>query len=323
MKISVIIPTRNRHAKLARTLECLMDQDLAATDYEIIIVDDGSEPPVRLPPRTTAPAVKLIRLNGVERSAARNAGAEAATGQILLFLDDDLRIGRNFITAHLDAHSRWPEVLAVGNTRLPQDALKTPFGRFRQKLERNGMPEDEGPVPMRNFCTAANMSISKGLFRELGGFDASMTGAEDQDLALRHTARGRTIIFIPGADSIHDDSALDIRSYCRRSEQGMRSMVAFCRRHPAWPDNIERERINGPIRLCREPLGISLRKLIKRVMAISPALRFLFAAAQLVERLAPESRLLDSTYRLLLGIHILRGYRDGLKDDSSIALRAR
>ncbi len=157
------------------------------------------------------------------------------------------------------------------------------------------------------------MSIQRDLFREIGGFDTSIVSSEDQDLALRHTALGGKIVFLPEVRAIHRDSSLDIRSYCGRSEWGMENMIAFCMRHADWPDNVERHSVNGPLSLGREPLWLSTRKMLKSVMTLKPLVSVLLSAASLLERVAPDGAALDRLYRLLLGIHVFKGYRRGLK----------
>lgn len=313
MKVSVIVPTHNRPDKLAQTLSCLSKQALGPADYEIIVVDDGSFPPVTLPLNVHGPRCIRVRLEGRERSAARNQGAAVARGELLVFVDDDMRVGRDFLEAHLRAQTEWPGALVVGAVRLTDEALATSFGRFRQKLEQQGVPTSRGITSLPNFCTAQNMSISKSSFQQLGGFDEGIISGEDQDLALRHTARGGQIASIPEVQAIHFDSALDIKSYCRRTEWGSDHIVPFCRRHADWPDNVERYRVNSPVRWGREPLSQSARKLIKFGVTLRPVRAALFAAASILERLAANSRILDRIYRLLLGAHILRGYHRGLK----------
>lgn len=311
-KISIIIPTHNRPDALVETLAHLRQQD-PATDYEIIVVDDGSMPPVVLSENSLHPRCTLVRLAGVERSAARNAGAAIAEGELLIFIDDDIHVGREFLRAYLRAHDEWPEALLVGSIRLPPDALLNPFGRFRQRLEQHAGPRSPGLVRARNFCTAANMAIPRDLFQKLDGFEPALVSSEDQDLALRHTSRGGPIGFVPEAQATHQDTALDIRRYCRRAEWGSEHMVLFCQRYPGWPDNIERKRVNGPVLWGIEPLWLSLRKMIKSALAPKPVLAILFCLALRLERWAPDSSLLDKLYRLLLGLHIFRGYRRGLE----------
>jgi GT2 family glycosyltransferase len=313
LKVSVIIPTHNRPDKLADTVACLKQQNLAPGEYEIIVVDDGSSPAVEMKQVAELPRFTLVRLEGLERSAARNSGAAIARGSLLVFVDDDGTVGSDFLASHLHAQAEWPGALGVGAVSLPNELLATPFGRFRQELERRNVPTARGLTPTRNFCTAQNMSIPKSRFDELGGFKPDISSGEDQELGLRHTAHQGQIVFLPEAETIHNDSALDIRSYCRRSEWGMEHMVPFCQHQPDWPDNVDRDRVNGLVRIVREPLSLSARKLIKSGLSFRPVTYALFGAAWVLEQLTTNSVILDRVYRLLLGVHILKGYRRGLK----------
>jgi len=311
IKVSVIIPTHNRPYELVRTLGCLKRQNIPAQDYEIIVVDDGSQPPVQLTLEAESPKCSIVRLEGVERSAARNAGAASAVGQILIFIDDDIAVDSSFLSAHLRAHDEWEDVLAVGSMRLSDSLLATPYGRFRQSLEQNGIPRERGLTKMRNLCTAANMSLPRELFSLLNGFDPELKSAEDQDLALRHTSLGGIIAYIPEAGATHNDNALDIESYCKRSEWGARHMVDFAERYPDWPDNIERERINGAVKWGAEPLSLSLSKSAKAILSLPPILASMFFIAHILEHSAPNSRALVRIYKLLLGAHLFKGHRSG------------
>lgn len=310
--ISVIIPTKDRPEACWETVSALRDQTLPPDRFEIVVVDDGSRPLPRLPDRGEDPQCTVVRLGGRERSAARNVGAEVARGELLLFLDDDITVGRDFVGDHVAAQREWSAALIVGAIKLPEGALRQPFGRFRQALERQGVPSQRGRTSTRNFCTASNMSIARCRFLSTGGFDEGLASGEDQDFALRYSEGGGTVVFLPEAVGIHRDEAMDIRSYCRRTKWGSERLAAFCRKHPAWPDNIARERVNGPVRFEREALGQSARKIAKKLMALRPVLEMLFQATAVVERLAPESSVLDRMYRVLLGVHIYRGYRDGV-----------
>jgi hypothetical protein len=135
--------------------------------------------------------------------------------------------------------------------------------------------------------------------------------AEDQDLAIRYTASGGTIVFLAEAEAIHCDAARNARDYCQRVERGSEAIVAFCRKYPNWPDNVRRHQVNGPLR-NDEPLISIVRKVGKRLVATSPAVGVLFATIALLERWAGEGRVLERSYRLVLGAHILRGYRKGV-----------
>ena len=312
-RISVIVPTRDRPGIVAETVGGLRLQDSPADEHEIVVVDDGSSPRVDQPvvdPR--GPRISVVRLEGKGRSAARNRGADVARGAVVLFVDDDISVGTGFVRAHLGAQEEWPGSLIVGAISLPASALDTPFGRFRQELERRGLPSGRGPVTAPNFCAAGNVSISRARFLELGGFDPMLRSSEDQDLALRHSAAGGQIIFLPEAEGIHRDGAMDLASYCRRAEWGSENTIPFCRKHPAWTENIHRDRVNGWFQPFHEPVSSGLRKLAKAGMAAPSLLRVVLAIVPPIERAWPRSPVLGGIYRLVLGAHLLRGYRRGL-----------
>ncbi|CAF3932586.1 unnamed protein product [Rotaria sp. Silwood1] len=310
MKVSIIIPTHNRLEKLRETIERLRLQSFPKENYEIVVVDDGSNPPVTFEKEfIISPKIQIVRLEGEERSAARNKGSQKAEGELLIFVDDDISTKPDFIESHWQAHQDFSKSLAVGRILLPDDSQNKPFGRFRQRLEYNGVPQTRGLVEAKNFCAAANASIKRELFLQLNGFDTTITSGEDQDFAIRHTSQGGQIVFLPEACVIHEDNALDIRGYCRRNEWGSRLMLPFYQRYPDHPHNIERKRINGLSQWGKEPFSQSIRKSIKTIIASNISVLILFKTAEILEKIAPNSSALEKIYRLLLGAHIFRGYR--------------
>lgn len=307
--LSLIVATKNRHDSLRETLRGLRDVAPRHALVEFIVVDDGSQPPLD----ATAPGCRVVRLESEGRSAARNAGARQAAGRVLLFVDDDIATQPGFIDAHIRSHAHYPDALHVGRVMLPREVLDTPFGRFRQALEDDALPGESGIVAAPNFCAAGNMSIARTRFLELGGFDSALSSGEDQEFALRHTAANGHIVFVADAVGVHRDRALDIRSYCRRVELGAEHGVGFVRKQPTWKDNQERARINGPLDAAAEPVGLTARKLMKRLFAWPVLIEALFRITTLLEHLVPGSSALRAMYRGLLGLHIARGYRRGLR----------
>src|SRR5262245_23358462 len=137
-KLTVVIPTHDRPEKLGETISALSSQrDLDPADYELIVVDDGSIPPVTPEQRGGGPNLRVMRVEGEGPSAARNNGAAAANGELLVFVDDDVGVVPGFLASHWRAHLEWPGALQVGLICLPETAIGTPFGRFRQDLEDN------------------------------------------------------------------------------------------------------------------------------------------------------------------------------------------
>ncbi len=315
MLISVIVPTRNRHEKLLKTIGCLQRQTLGAEDYEIIVVDDGSTPPVE------TKGVNVLRLEGVERSIARNTGAKEAKGELIVFVDDDMEVCAELLAEHLKAFNQFQDALLVGRVSLSDDFLKTLFGKFRQELEQDVVPPKGGLTDVQNLCTAQNMAISKERFFALGGFDSEIVSCEDQDFALRHRAKNGRTVFVKDALAIHHDHATDIQSYCTRSEWGMQNMIPYCKRHAEFSDNIHRENVNGFLKIGREPFSRSAKKIITSILSLKAFVSVLFFLTTLLERNAPNSNLLKRFYSLLIGLHNFRGYRKGIRSYKSFEMK--
>jgi GT2 family glycosyltransferase len=317
MKVSVIISTFNRQEKVSETLRCFSDQTILVEDYEIIVVDNGSSLPVKLPEDLRQKACRLIRFEtNQERSKSRNTGVAAARGEFVAFSDDDMIVQPDFLAHHLAAHSEWDNLMAIGKIILPPEKLSDPGIRYRQELEMSCIPTARGLVDQPNFASAANMSVSREWYLKLGGFDPLMAGIEDQDFAMRHTHAGGRIAYLPEATAIHNDDWLDFLSFCKRQENGMKWTVAFSRRYPDWGDSQVREMINGGLKLGKEPAGISAKKIVKSILGTNFGKKGLATAIGRLEKTAPESKILRQLYNLTLGVYLQKGYRRGIKKHS-------
>lgn len=315
VNLSVITATYNRQQKLQETVKALSQQTIPPEEYEVIVVDDGSPEPIKISDDSCPKNFKLIRFEkNQERSKARSTAVDAAAGEIVVFVDDDLILQKNFLEKHLRAQKEWNDVLAIGKIILPPEKLSDPGILFRQELEMNEIPTTRGLVNQPNFGTAANMSISRKLFLNLGGFDPNIKGIEDQDFALRHTAAGGKIAFLPEAIAIHNDDWLDFFSFCQRQERGAEWMVAFSRRYPEWKDTVERELVNGHLNLGKEPVSLSAKKVVKTVLGTDTGKKLLKASVKSMEKIAPQSSLLNKLYKITLGVYMQKGYRRGIKN---------
>jgi len=176
MTVSVVIATRNRAALLAGALASLRAQ-AGVAPFEIVVVDNGSSD------ATPAVARGYGAICVVEpepnRAQARNAGVAAATGALVLFVDDDVIVPPFFVAAHLRAHAAEsvPHVVSGPIVNVPS--------------------ADERPVPTwlnasnAYFCTC-NVSLPRASFDAVGGFDATFDqyGWEDTELGVRLRAAG-------------------------------------------------------------------------------------------------------------------------------------
>lgn len=183
-KVSIIIPTHNRRELVKRAIHSALEQSY--TDYELIVVDDGSSDGTMADLQENFPMLRLFQLDGKGVSSARNLAAQKANGEWLAFLDSD------------DA---WhPEKL-----RLQMQALKTRPNYhlchtneiwMRNNKRVNPMQKHRKMggwifIPCLQLCLISPSSalINKEIFFNLGGFDESLPACEDYDLWLRYTSR--------------------------------------------------------------------------------------------------------------------------------------
>jgi GT2 family glycosyltransferase len=218
-RLSVVIPTRNRGQLLTRTLGALARQTAPAEDFEVIVVADGCTDETAAVVRAfPAPfTLKLVEQPATGPAAGRNRGAAKADSPLVLFFDDDMEAAPQLVAAHLAAHDAHPGGVVLGYFPLPD-----PGGRadvFRAAIKAwwdQGFAARAEPAhrnDFRDFCTG-NVSLSKRLFEESGGFDLQYPGAstEDYDLGVRLLRRGVRFHFAREAASLHHD-----RPTCRRT----------------------------------------------------------------------------------------------------------
>src|SRR4051794_15316384 len=193
---TVVIATRDRPADLVRCLRALEVQD-GAPPFDVVVVDDGSEPPVA-PPASDRLDVRVIRTPGVGPGQARNAGVQEARGDVILFTDDDVVVDPGWVSAalaHLDANPR--DAGVEGVVRSPAwDPL------YEISIETS--------VPGHHWT--CNVAYRRSALLAVGGFADCFPSAhcEDRDLGLRIAAVA-PIGFEPAMGVTHSPRAVSAR----------------------------------------------------------------------------------------------------------------
>lgn len=202
MQLSVIIPTYNRPDILKECLERLFEQNIVPSEYEIIVVDDGSKPAtrdlVKLMQKTAPCKVKYFYQENSGQGVARNRGLKYAEGKVSLFLGDDILVTKDFLKEHLNYHRKYTHeneaVLGfiLWDPRLNINSLmeflvngSCILGRYGghqfayEKLEGKNLANF-------NFFYTSNISIKTSLLRKQM-FDESFSryGWEDIELGYR------------------------------------------------------------------------------------------------------------------------------------------
>lgn len=186
VKISVIIPTFNEERYLPSCIKSVLNQTLPRDMYEIIVVDSYSSDRTSKIAKKYADRVLYAPREGA--GAARNAGADVAKGEILLFLDADTLICKNFMEELL---KNCTEKLIVGGTCTIHPSDGTPFGNaffnFINMLYRLVYFFDK-PHAQTKCCF-----YRKNVFRSIGGFNKNLIITEDQEIAWRAGKKGKMV----------------------------------------------------------------------------------------------------------------------------------
>jgi GT2 family glycosyltransferase len=321
MIASIVISTFNRAEALPRTLEALARQDVPPTDYEVLVVDDGSRDSTQeiLASMAVPYRLRTFRLpvnQGV--SAGRNVGLRNAVGRDVIMLSDDLIVPRNFISSHVATLERFPNTWVVGGFRQLDTLTTTPFGRYLDRLERSferarlGPPIEDDLYEMTD-PTARNLSLRRADLDRVGLFDERFrVTCEDQDLARRARQQGISFVYNAALQCIHNDQTGSLGRYCRQQERGSRDTALLCDKNPELHSRSAIVRVNGYILRGDGIVGAS-RKLAKRTLASPLPRSALGVAIAAGERTGLPDRWLHRFYRFLIGLYMFRGFREGLR----------
>lgn len=217
--ISVIVPTYGREEVLRQTLADVLQQDYS--NFEVLVVDQTakheSETQLFLEQLASAGQIQWFRVNWASLPAARNYGVRRASGEIIVFIDDDIRLpagflaahGRNYQTASIGAVAgRVFDRMKLTDSRgdltieyLPPEAADPSIAWYYIDLVHTVKPQ---PVISARGC---NMSFRRQVFTEFGlNFDERFKGSavrEESDFCLQFRKTGYQIWYDPEAHLVH------------------------------------------------------------------------------------------------------------------------
>ncbi|MSP11787.1 MAG: glycosyltransferase [Chloroflexi bacterium] len=190
-KISVIIPVYNSSRFIAQTIESVLAQTY--TDYEIIVVDDGSTDDIHQCLMPYLDKIKYIYQKNQERSVARNRGVTASSGEYLVFLDgDDLLLPHKLAkqSAILD---HYPNVGLVAGGYQYINENNTILREIRAWLYNPSL--DLESILFRSLTVIHAVLLRRSWFDKVGGFDPQFSGPEDMDLWYRLSLAGCPMVW--------------------------------------------------------------------------------------------------------------------------------
>lgn len=179
--VSVIIPTFNRAHKIARAVASVLYQTFA--DYEILVIDDGSEDTTSKALAPFLPHIQCItHSKNLGVSAARNTGIRASDSPLIAFLDSDDYWLPDKLATQVSFFSEHPEAVAC----------QTEERWIRRGVRVNPMkkhfkPSGEIFEPCLKLCVVSPSAavVKRSLLEEVGVFDEDFPVCEDYDLWLR------------------------------------------------------------------------------------------------------------------------------------------
>ncbi|WP_436759577.1 glycosyltransferase [Streptosporangium sp. V21-05] len=225
LRVSVVIPAHDCQEALDRTLAGLAAQTYPAHLMEVVVADDGSDPPLRVPEITPA-NTRLVRVPEGHwgRGWARQTGAVAAAGDVLHWVDSDMILDREHVEAHMRWHHLAPYAVVMGDVRFTPDGAdpsarevfsaveagdaeklfdeSAPHEWRAGVLEETRWLRDAGAGAYR-LHSGATTSVPVALLRSVGGVNTTLNMGEDTDLGFRLAQAGAVFVPDPRARAWH------------------------------------------------------------------------------------------------------------------------
>lgn len=203
--VSIIIPTYNRPERLRTCLESLAKLNFPTSQFEIVVVDDGSSEPLDdvVKVYTEQLTIHLLRQNNAGPATARNTGASQAKGKYLVFTDDDCQVNPNWLHAFEQGFQENSQALLGGQTiNALSDNLYSEASQLLVDYLYHYYNTDSKKA---SFFTSNNFALAKQKFEEIGGFNTSfpLAAGEDRELCDRWLSHHYPMRYLPTAIIYH------------------------------------------------------------------------------------------------------------------------
>jgi len=231
MRATIQLCTFNRAGLLERVLDACFEQTAPSDSYEVVLVNDGStdETPAVIERAQQRATCRFVVLNQPNSGLAkgRNNGIAHASGERIIFIDDDVLPLPNFVEEHLRSHDAHPLAIVRGaaiNVESFGD-LPPPVYTLRNYSG--------------NFFWTTNVSVPLATIRAIGGFNETFAeyGWEDIDVGLRLRFGGVRAVFNKNALVFNykpRPTAIQIPKMIRQAQAQARTAVQLAKLHPHW-----------------------------------------------------------------------------------------
>jgi hypothetical protein len=316
--LSVVVPTFDRGPRLRATVEAVLACDTGELDaVEVIVVDDGSTPPAEASVQgltVRAPfSLRVVRQENTGVGGARNRGFREATGELVLFVDDDVLLDGGALLGHVAAHTERRGAVIFGDYPYAPGP-DTPFSRWVSHVGFGaGVPTSDSIVTS-DIVASGHLSVERSMFEADGGvYDDSLRTpvSEEWELTHRLAARGVPLLRATHLRGVHDRQ-VSLAAVCRNQYgHGVGCGEVAVRR----PETLALPALRAIVATHVPDVVAAPRRASTRawsVLSRPRPRRALVALAERAERHPGIARALPILYRLAVGAHFSAGVRDGL-----------
>jgi len=246
LRFSLILPCLSDAKTLRTTLEGIAGQGFDRGRFQVIVVDDGSNPPLETTALEFQGSLDVVYLrNAVNlgRAATRNKGIAVAIGEILVFMDVDQLLAPDFLTRLDEAFgSEINQSIRANTTVWPELLPKSAFLRYYDsrflgnRLAPGDMQAALENLPPKYYATTC-IATGRQAVEQVGGFDEgfSQYGCEDEDLGVRLHEASIPLRVALKVHSFSIDDTLTVTRACKRLiDYAGESAPLMLKKHPEY-----------------------------------------------------------------------------------------
>jgi hypothetical protein len=267
--------------------------------------------------------LRCIRQENAGPAAARNTGFRASSGEIVIFVDDDIIAPADLILKHVEAHRQTAQAVICGRCPFAEPTSETALFRFVKSLDYD--PEESAATELITIDVVASGQISverqmfdlqEGVYRD----DLATPAAEEFELSVRLKRRGICILLGTEIVAIHDHP-LTIASLCTQQFKHAIGCAEAAVKYPGARaiKSLDQVIVLNGLEPPPGSLRARLKWLLKSGCSTTAARKLLLGATRLIESVAPGVPVLPLMYRTLLGVYFFAGVREGLRRFSPAA----
>lgn len=260
--ISIVIPAYNQHEL---TLDCITAiRKHTNQDCEIIIIDNGSTPPIKQPYTGFIETIIIRNEENLGFPKAVNQGIQSAKGEYIILLNNDVIVTPGWADKLINALDQFDIVGPMTNYCAGLQKVQIPAYSNEDELNKSAgewAGEYEGETQPVNFIIGFCMAFKKSLFEEVGEFDESLwpCSGEEVDFCYRAKQSGYTVGIVKDCYVHHEGSQtfqimdVDYQEICERNDKHLAEKWG----NNFWKQEIEKVKTPG----VRLNLGCGYRKI--------------------------------------------------------------